>query len=344
MSTAYEALDMNEVMMESERVNAEPGVNNNEEYLAKFVRMPEREGFVLMRFLPRKKGTKLFCATRTHTLNNPLTNQKRAYHCPKELFQADRNGKMVSQWKGECIICKYYNDLWSKSQSLSGKEAEALQAKAREIKPVERYYYNVIVRQEKDSKTGEINKNVGPKIYSCGKQVHAKIMRAMVGDKDAGEAPLGDVTHPVTGRDFKVVKKITKSGNNEYPNYDFSKFESETPAGSSEDLNNWLDNIHDLHSLRKLKTEDELKHALRVHLGMVQEGETKQDDDLEEFRNATGFGATPNSAAAVVGDTSVREDLVSQTDNSKSSSSSSSSSEEQELLADDDFMKELDAV
>lgn len=42
MSTAYEALDMNEVMMESERVNAEPGFNN-EEYLAKFVRMRYRD-------------------------------------------------------------------------------------------------------------------------------------------------------------------------------------------------------------------------------------------------------------------------------------------------------------
>jgi hypothetical protein len=338
MSTAYEALDMNEVMMESERVNAEPGFNN-EEYLAKFVRMPEREGFVLMRFLPRKKGTKLFCATRTHTLTNPVTRQKRAYHCPKELSQTERNGKMVPQWKGDCIICKYYSDLWQKSEGLSGKEAEALQNKARDIKPVERYYYNVIVRQEKDPKTGEVHKNVGPKIYSCGKQVHAKIMRAIVGDKDAGEAPLGDITHPVNGRDFKVVKKITKSGNREFPNYDFSKFEPESPAGSSEDLDKWLENIHDLQSLRKVKTEDELKHALRVHLGMVQEGETKQDNDLDEFRNATGLGAPSNSAAAVVGDDSVREELVTQTE-----SSSSGSSEEQELLADDDFMKELDAV
>jgi hypothetical protein len=336
MSTAYEALDMNEVMMESERVNAEPGFNN-EEYLAKFVRMPEREGFVLMRFLPRKKGTKLYCATRTHTLTNPVTKQKRAYHCPKELSSTERNGKQVPAWKGDCIICKYYSDLWQKSEGLSGKEAEALQNKARDIKPVERYYYNVIVRQEKDSKTGEVHKNVGPKIYSCGKQVHAKIMRAIVGDKDAGEAPLGDITHPVTGRDFKVVKKITKSGNREFPNYDFSKFEPESPVGSSEDLDKWLDNIHDLMSLRKVKTDEELKHALRVHLGMVQEGETNQDNDLDEFRNATG---TPsNSAAAVVGDDSVRDELVKQTE-----SSTSGSSEEQELLADDDFMKELDAV
>lgn len=336
MSAAYESLDMTEVMMESERVNAEPGVNNNEEYLQKFVKMPEREGFVLMRFLPRKKGTKLFCATRTHTLTNPVTRQKRAYHCPKELVQTERNGKPTPQWKGDCIICKYYSDLWQKSESLSGKAQEDLQNKAREIKPVERYYYNVIVRQEKDPKTGEVQKNVGPKIFSCGKQLHAKIMRAIVGDKDAGEAPLGDITHPTTGRDFKVVKKITKSGNREFPNYDFSKFEAESAAGTTADLDKWLEDIHDLQTLRKLKSEDELKHALRVHLGMVQEGETAKEDDLAEFRNAGGVPS--NSAAAVVGEDSVREELVSQTE------SSPSSSEESELLADDDFMKELDAV
>jgi len=337
MSTAYEALDMNEVMMESERVNAEPG-NNNEEYLAKFVRMPEREGFVLMRFLPRKKGTKLFCATRTHTLTNPTTKQKRAYHCPKELVQIERNGKLVPSWKGDCIICKYYSDLWQKSESMSGKEQEAQQNRARDIKPVERYYYNVIVRQEKDPKTGEVQKNVGPKIYSCGKQVHAKIMRAIVGDKDAGETPLGDITNPVSGRDFKVVKKITKSGPREFPNYDFSKFEGESPAGESDELDTWLENIHDLQALRKVKTEEELRHALRVHLGMVQEGESEKDDDLDEFRNATGVGEETSTPAATAGDDSVRSELVTQT------AETSKPSEEQELLADDDFMKELDAV
>lgn len=337
-NVAYEALDMSEVMQESERVNAEPGFNN-EEYLAKFVRMPEREGFVLMRFLPRKKGTKLFCATRTHTLMNPVTKQKRAYHCPKVLEQVERQGKIVPMWKGDCIICKYYSDLWQKSEGLSGKEQENMQNKARDIKPVERYYYNVIVRQEKDGKTGEITQNAGPKIYSCGKQVHAKIMRAMVGDKSAGEVALGDITHPVNGRDFKVVKKLTKSGSREFPNYDFSKFESESPAGTPENLDKWLENLNDIQALRKLKTTEELRHALRVHLGMVQEGEAPQDDDLAEFRAAS---SKPSTAAATVvhGDETVRQELVTQTETTESSSRA----EEQELLADDDFMKELDGV
>lgn len=343
MSNAYEALDMAEVMQESERVNAEPGFNN-EEYLAKFVRMPERDGFVLMRFLPRKKGTKLFCATRTHTLTNPITKQKRAYHCPKTLEQVERTiqgvKKLVPMWKGDCIICKYYSDLWQKSESAVGKEQETLQNQAREIKPVERYYYNVIVRQEKDPKTGEVTKNAGPKIYSCGKQVHAKIMRAIVGDESAGETPLGDITNPVNGRDFRVVKKITKSGNREFPNYDFSKFESESPAGSPEELDKWLENLNDIQGLRKLKTTEELRHALRVHLGMVTEGEAPQDDDLAEFRGAASkSNKAPAVAASVIGDDTVRQELVTQTE-----ATQSNRAEEQELLADDDFMKELDAV
>ena len=130
---------------------------------------------------------------------------------------------------------------------------------------------------------GDVKKNVGPKIYSCGKTVHAKIMRAIVGDDSAGEPALGDVTHPLTGRDFRVVKKVVKSGSQEYPNYDNSKFEEVSPAGSPTELQVWIDKLHDLQALRVIKPDDELRHALKVHLGMIKEGEAA-DDDLSEFR------------------------------------------------------------
>lgn len=325
MSVDYEPLDLNEVQTESDRVNAE-STNNSDEFLQKFVKLPEREGYVLMRFLPRKKGTKLYCATRLHTLNNPATNQKRQYHCPRQL---DENGR----WKGDCIICKYYSDLWQKSESLSGKSQEDLQNKAREIKPNERYYYNVIVRQEKDPKTNEIIKNAGPKIYSCGKQVHGKILRAITGDKAAGEAPLGDITNPVEGRDFRLVKKVVKSGPREFPNYDFSKFDEKSSSGTPEELETWLTNLNDLQALRKLKTEEELRHALRVHLGMIREAGA-EDTDLDEFRAASGLGTS--STISTVG-TEVREELL-------TSPSDEPSSSGEEILADDDFMKELAAM
>ena len=333
MSLDYEALDMNEIMNEVKRVTEEGNTGGNSDYLEKFVRLPERDGYVLLRIMPRRKGTpKPWVATRVHTLNNPATRQKKTYHCPKNLVMTDRGEK----WQGDCIICKYYSDLWQKSESLSGKAQEDLQNQARAIKPVERYYYNVIVRSEKD-KDGNVQKNVGPKIYSCGKQVHAKIVRAIVGDATAGEKPLGDVTNPKDGRDFRVVKKVVKGGGGaEYPNYDNSKFEEPTPAGSPDELKVWIERMHDLQSLRALKTADELKHALRVHLGMVKDGDGGADDDLAEFRNAGSAASAPAKAAP---SQPIREDLA-----VSSSSSKEESKAAEDMLADDDFMKELSSM
>jgi len=319
VTTEYEALDLSEMQSEYERVTAEPGAPQQGEYLKNFVRLPERDGYVHLRLLPRKKGGKFYCATRVHTLFNPTTKQKKTFHCPKTLVQTERGPK----WQGECIICKYYSDLWQSSLALNGKAQQDQQNAARAIKPVERYYYNVIVRSEKDE-NGEVKKNVGPKIYSCGKTVHAKIMRAIVGDESAGEPALGDVSHPMNGRDFRVVKKVVKGGGgSEYPNYDNSKFEDVSNAGSPTELANWIENLHDLQSLRLIKSDEELKQALRVHLGMVKEGEAKVDD-LEEFRTS------PSTASNVV-----REDLT------VSSNPTQSPLELEESLAEEDFLKEL---
>lgn len=332
MSTEYEALDLAEMLTEYERVSAESSSASNDDYLEKFVKLPEKQGNVVLRFIPIKKGQKFSCVTRVHTLSNPSTKRKRAYHCRRELTQTDRG----PQWRGDCIICKYYSDLWQKSEGYSGKQQEDLQNQARAIKPVERYYYNVIVRQQK-SKDGTIENNVGPKIYSCGKSQHAKITRAVVGDEVAGDKPLGDITHPVNGRDFKVVKKIVKGGGGmEYPNYDDSKFEDPSPLGTKEEVLKWLESSHDLQSLRVVKEPEELKQALRIHLGMIQEDDSK-DDDLEEFRTV-GQSQAP-SQSSVSASTKIKEEVI-----VSSPESNSSNGEENDLLADDEFMRELGAM
>ena len=329
MTTEFEALDMAQMLSEYERVSAESGNSSSEDYLAKFVRLPERDGYVTVRFLPVKKGHKFFCVTRVHTLSNPSTNNKRTYHCRRELVQTDKGPK----WVGDCIICKYYSDLWQKSEKLSGKAQEDLQNQARAIKPVERYYYNVMVRSVKN-KDGEVETNVGPKIYSCGKSQHAKITRAIVGDEAAGESPLGDITHPVKGRDFKIVKKVVKGGGGvEYPNYDQSKFEDPSPLGTKDEILSWMDKSHDLQSLRIVKTPDELKQALRVHLGMIRDDEESgTSDELEEFRNAGKSSSSAPVAASKI------------KDEPKVSTPAAESSSDDELLADDDFMRELGAM
>lgn len=331
MTLEYEALDMNAVMNEAKRVSEEPAAGQSStDYLEKFVKLPERDGYVLLRIMPRRKGTAVpWCATRVHTLSNPATKTKRTYHCPRNLVKNERGQE---SWRGDCIICTYLADLWQRSDKVTGKEQEELRSQYRQMKAVERYYYNVIVRTEKD-KEGNTKKNVGPKIYSCGKTVHGKILRAILGDEKAGEKPLGDICHPMNGRDFRVVKKVVKGGGGEeYPNYDNSKFEDITPAGSIDEIKTWIDNLHDLQALRALKTQDELKHALRVHLGMVKDESNGSGDDLAEFRGKKSEDSKPAPKA-------LREELAVSSNAAPKSESSS-----EDNLADDDFLKELNGM
>ena len=245
----YEALDLSEIELESGRVNSK-GQQNSDGGNNNYVRMPDGNSFVVLRFLPRKKGEPLFMAAKYHMLRDNNGN-KRVFFSPKQLVKTDKGPR----WVGDnSIIDKYLRDLWSKSEKVSGKPQEELRNQYRELKGIERYYYNVMVRQEKDIKTGETIKNVGPKIFSCGKTIHGMIMRAIVGDEAAGEEALGDITNPKTGRDFKLVKKIV----GDYPNYDQSKFIESSPLGEPKEVDNWLSNLHDLQSIRVLKSEDEL--------------------------------------------------------------------------------------
>ena len=152
------------------------------------------------------------------------------------------------------------------------------------------------------------------------------IVRAIVGDKAAGEEPLGDVTNPKNGRDFRVVKKL----NGDYPNYDLSKFIESSPLGDPEEINGWLDNLNDLQAIRVVKSEEDLKHALKVHLGIIQE--VNQDDDgydSSEF-------SSPSKTTSKPAQKSAPKDL------GLDSVSSSTVADEEEIMADDEFLKEID--
>jgi hypothetical protein len=333
MAIDYEPLDMAEIKTEAERVNSDPTTQTNDDFLQKFVRIPEGEGYVVMRFLPRNKGKKLYCATKTHRLKG-TDGKSRSYHSPKELVMTERGPK----WQGESTIDRYLRDLWQRSEKATGKQQDELRNQYRQIKGFDRYYYNVIVREEKDPKTGNITKNAGPKIYSCGKTVHAMIMRAISGDESAGLKALGDITHPTNGRDFRLVKKITKGSGGDYPNYDLSQFEEPSPLGTPEEMETWMDNLHDLEALRVVKTDDELKHALKVHLGIIKDDAPGGDSDFDptEFQ----VPKTQSSAAAAAEET-VRDELTSSVTEEQVVEAKA---EEEEVLADDEFMKELEGM
>lgn len=251
------SLDLLELNAENQRLNTE-----GQTFLDHFVRMPEGNGAVVLRLLPpatagmfERKKSPFFQATRTHRLNN------RSYHCPKVL-----NG---TKWVGKCPICEYYNWLWKESDTKPADEAKSLQTQARNIKPVERYYYNVIVRQVVNPSTQEVQKNVGPKILSIGKTLHKSIIEAIVGREDIGEPPLGDVTDLLKGRDFKIIKSMRQSGKDAYPTYDNSKFLEPSPLGEPDDVKRWLENVHDLVALRVVLDAEELKKQLKIHLGLI---------------------------------------------------------------------------
>lgn len=335
----FEPLNLSEIQQESERVNQEE-TKGSDDYLAKFVKLPERDGYVNMRFLPKLRGKKLYCATKIHYLDDGTgTGKTKVYHSPKKL---EFNDKGQPRWIGESVIDLFLRDLWSRSEKANEKDRKEMRRLYSRTKGVERYYYWVIVREEKDAE-GKINKNQ-LKIFSCGKTVHAMILRAISGDPKLGIKPLGDVTHPKTGRDFKLVKKMTKAQDpetmamREYANYDLSAFDtSESPLGTDEEIALWLSQMYDLEDLKKVKSEDELKIALKVHLGVItptaasaSSASSKTFDSSEFQVNHTGTSSTPAATQQV----EIRQELTTSVDDSQSV--------EDSVLADPDFLKELE--
>ncbi len=266
----FGTLDLDLMTGEGERLQ-DAGQGN---FLDQFVPMPivkaGQVGSVVIRVLPPVKGGSLFVATRVHTLNG------RKHHCPKPLV----NGK----WAREvpCPICDYYSALWRKVDKLedAGRKEEAakLKEEARSIKPVERYYYNAIVRSL--IVDGKELKNVGPRILSIGKIVHKMIVRAILGDDT--EPGLGDVTNIRTGFDFIIKKELRGTGDEAFPNYDQSKFARDpSAAGSGEELKKWAESLHDLSKLRSIKPVDFLEKELAIHRGLIPD--EQEGFDIDKF-------------------------------------------------------------
>lgn len=310
------SLNIAELELEMERVTAETGGQGGD-FLENFVKMPEGNGAVTLRLLPPaeagmfgKERNHFYCATRTHKVND------RSLHCPKTL-----QGK---KWVGECPICSYYSWLWGESESeqKTAEEAKHLQAQARAIKPVERYYFNCIVRQQFNEKTQEMEKNVGPKILSVGKMVYGLILKAIVGNKELEEEPLGDVTHLLNGRDFKLIKTMRQSGKDNFPNYSESKFLDPSPLGDKDQVKRWLESLHDLSSLRTVKTVDELKHELKIHLGLIADDAGTSGFDPKEFQRSD----SSSTSASVT----VLKEVVKEPESSKD-----------QPLVEDDFVASL---
>ena len=201
-----------------------------------------------------RESSPFFQETRIHRVNN------KSIHCLKKFDKASK------RYVGDCPICSYYHWLWRESEKpgVGMEEAAKLQARARAIKPNERYYYNCIVRKTEDGQ-----ENAGPLILSVGEKLHKRIVLGITGSAKLEEKGYGDVTDRVSGRDLKIVKTLTKSGREVYPNYDSSKYLEESPAGNPEEFKIWMQSLHDLVALRILKDPEYLKIELKKHLGLI---------------------------------------------------------------------------
>jgi hypothetical protein len=247
------------------------------DWLENFVKMPEGAGVVVVRLLGpalpgmfNRQANPFYQSTRIHRVNG------KSIHCLKELNK--------DKFEGDCPICLYYNWLWKESEGKGQEEALKLQNQARSIKPIERYYYNCIVRKEVDDKTNEVRTDVGPKILSIGKTLHKMIISGIVGNKEMQEPALGDVTSFLTGRDFKIMKSIRPSGTEKYPNYDQSKFME--PSAVDPDLGKaWMEKVHDLVALRIIHEPDYLKTELKKHLGLIPNDNVGGSFDPREFQS-----------------------------------------------------------
>lgn len=303
-----------ELQAENERLkDGNQGGSNN--FLEKYVAMPPGKGVVQVRLLDQGGDFPFFVATRLHKVNG------KSLHCSRNLSKG--------KWEGECVVCSHYSDLWKRSEKAASPQAKKkLQDAARLIKPVERYYYNTIVRSVQNPETGQTETNVGPKILSVGKTLHKLIIIKMVGDTELGIKGLGDVSDPKNGRDLKICKEISKSGEETYPNYDKSHFVDESsPLGTPDQVKKWLASCHDLRALRNVKSNDEMTKELKMHLGII-------TDTSHGSYNPAEFqvDSEESSTSSVVEEVRKPVQKVEQ---------KKTVIEEDESLSDEDFMAEL---
>jgi hypothetical protein len=137
--------------------------------------------------------------------------------------------------------------LWKKFNA-TGKQHEEISAAARQIKPRERYYINVV-----DRSTGDV------KVLSIGQIILKKVLKTMTQvDPDTGELDYGDITDLKEGHDF-IINKVMEDN---WPKYgDSSVRPKQTPAGKPKEVAAYMESLHDIHGMVKLEDYDKVKQA-----------------------------------------------------------------------------------
>lgn len=302
-----EDINMEQMSLEAAALNKETTAMDN------FVKMPEKEGYVLLRLLPALKGKWHFCSTRIHRLGE-YPNSK-TFHCLRQRVKTPKGFMWLNPSnnpKDDCPLCQKYGELWKIANNQHGDEQIRTQNTARGIKPIERFYWNTVVRQQLNPKTNSMDTNVGPKVFSCGKTLQTIIVDSINGNQITGLRKLGNVLHPADGRDFRLVKKIKKGNAGfEYPDYAQSSFEDISPLGSDDDIKGWLANLHDLDSYRVLLPREEIIAAMAEFFNGGQEkADWEEETPRAKAPAASAVKAAPAKAPAKAGAKSEIEDLI----------------------------------
>lgn len=211
--------------------------------------LPDSDKYTV-RFL---SGKPFFLAARLHHLGSMASG--RTFFCHKTI----QDGK----WVGTCLACKHYADFHEKGQPRCYKGSDSdFQNDLRSIKPIERFYYNCIVRGKEE---------IGPKVLAVGKSVHQQILSSILGESGSPTfcRPLGDVSHPISGNDFAVVRSMKDAGGGgAFPIYT-GQFLPSSSLGTEEQIQEWLDARHDLSECVTLRPESEMLAALEEIFGYL---------------------------------------------------------------------------
>lgn len=250
-------LNFEELAAEQARLNNK----GNTDWKKKYVQMPPGEGSVIIRILPPAPGKPWYYATRYHKVGT------KGFYSNLEYKKG--------QWEGSCPINDEYRRLWDEIKRLEkNKRMDAaleLKEVARKIGPIKKYHYNCIVRSEFVDGREVINS--GPKIFSAGEEQHKKIINKVMGQPNLKIKGIGEVcafefdkNGKPTGRDYQIIKSIRK-GEDGFPEYSQSDFVEPSVAGTKEEWERWMANLHDLTAERRLKPVSEIQEALDIFFG-----------------------------------------------------------------------------
>jgi len=197
--------------------------------------------------------------------------------------------------KGQCPICNESRRLFNTGDPADEKRARLLWRK-------KSWVANILV--VKDGRNDGSNENK-VFMYKFGQKVYNKFDNALFPDPESGDKPL-IFLNPTKGYDFKLVTKMVKDGQNEFPNYDDSEFYRESTPIDEKDkkIEEILENAFDLESEllapTNFKTIEELEKILSIQiLGSTKpskpnesnvQNSIEEEDEEEDFEVETESG------------------------------------------------------